>query len=137
MSILVTGGAGFIGSHFIERLLKEQGSEQIVCLDNFNDYYDPACKRRNIAGFVDHERVTLIEETFCNVEAMRRLFDAHAVRVVVHLGAYAGVFRSVVEPLMYQENNVGGTLSLLEAARHHPVERFLLASSSTVSAPPK
>ena len=84
MSILVTGGAGFIGSHFIERLLESDGavegvpqgnSESIVCLDNFNDYYDPACKRRNVAGFLDHQRVTLVEETFCNVEAMRRLFD--------------------------------------------------------------
>ena len=131
MSILVTGGAGFIGSHLIERLLERDG-ESIVCLDNFNDYYDPACKRRNVAGFIDHERLTLIEEDFCNAEAMRQLFDERNVRIVVHLGAYAGVFRSVVEPLMYQENNVGGTLSLLEAARHHPVERFLLASSSTV-----
>ena len=131
MAILVTGGAGFIGSHMVERLLDES-DERIVCLDNFNDYYDPALKRANIAGFQDHRRVVLIEGTFCDREAMRDLFRDQSVREVVHLGAYAGVRPSVADPLPYQKSNVEGTLCLLEAARDYPVERFLLASSSTV-----
>ncbi len=131
MSILVTGGAGFIGSHMIERLLKETDAP-IVCLDNFNDYYDPQLKRANVSAFAVEPRVTVVEQDFCDTDAMMSLFKAHAVRQVVHLGAHAGVRRSVETPEPYQRNNVGGTLSLLEAARANPVERFLLASSSTV-----
>jgi UDP-glucuronate 4-epimerase len=131
MSILITGGAGFVGSHLIERLLRDS-DEQIVCLDNFNDYYDPALKRLNVAGFAEHERVTLLEQSFCDHAATRRVFAEHNIRRVVHLGAYAGVRPSVARPLVYEENNVRGTLILLEAAREFPVERFVLISSSTV-----
>ncbi len=131
MSILVTGGAGFIGSHFIQRLLP-QTSDPIVCLDNFNDYYDPALKRTNAAAFDDVDQVTVVEQSFCDAPAMQQLFAQHQFRQVVHLGAYAGVRPSVANPFIYQQANVQGTLSLLEAAREHPVERFLLASSSTV-----
>lgn len=131
MAILITGGAGFIGSHLTEILLAESDAK-LVCLDNFNDYYDPQLKRENVKGFAHDRRVSLIEGDFCDTEAMRRLFDEHAIEHVIHLGAYAGVRISVQKPELYQKNNVGGTLSLLEAARHHPVRRFLLASSSTV-----
>lgn len=130
-SILVTGGAGFIGSHLVERLLGE-GRERIVCLDNFNRFYDPAVKRANIAAFVRDPRVTLVEADFCEAAAMRQLFEEYDVSHVVHLGASAGVRPSIADPLTYQQTNVGGTLALLEAARQHPVERFLLVSSSTV-----
>ncbi len=130
-SLLVTGGAGFIGSHFIELALAETGAN-IVCLDNFNDFYSPAVKRRNIAGFTANPRVVLVEKDFCDADAMRRLFDEQNVGAVVHLGAYAGVRPSVERPFLYEKTNVGGTLALLEAARYHPVDRFLLASSSTV-----
>jgi UDP-glucuronate 4-epimerase len=131
MAVLVTGGAGFIGSHFIERLLAAS-ARPIVCLDNFNAYYDPALKRENIRGFAHDRRVTIFEQSFCDGPAMRRLFARHAVSHVVHLGAQAGVRPSVADPHGYLEANVAGTLALLEAARAHPVERFLLASSSTV-----
>lgn len=131
MSILVTGGAGFIGSHLVELLLKKQ-TLPIVVLDNFNDYYDPALKRANVQAFHDHPLVTLIEGTFCDSDAMLRLFESHQVRAVVHLGAYAGVRPSILRPVLYEQVNVQGTLALLEAARQHPVERFLFASSSTV-----
>lgn len=131
MSILVTGGAGFIGSHFIEYLLAHTAAS-IVCLDSFNDYYDPAVKRRNIAEFAASSRVTVVEGDFCNSEAMRALFAQHRFEQVMHLGAYAGVRPSVERPLLYQKNNVEGTLVLLEAARAFPVQRFVLASSSTV-----
>lgn len=131
MSLLVTGGAGFIGSHLIERLLTVT-DEPIVCLDNFNDYYDPALKRANVRSFADSAQVTIVEQSFCDRAAIDRLFADHAFTSVIHLGAYAGVRYSVENPIPYQEANVGGTLVLLEAARRRPVGRFLLASSSTV-----
>jgi len=131
MAILVTGGAGFIGSHLIERLL-EAREERIVCLDNFNDYYDPLRKRDNIAAFVDDPRVDIVETSFCDTGAVERLFARFAPRYVVHLGAYAGVRPSIEQPLIYAEANVHGTLVLLEAARKWPLQRFLLVSSSTV-----
>jgi UDP-glucuronate 4-epimerase len=131
MSILVTGGAGFIGSHFIERLLIER-DEPIVCLDNYNDFYDPTRKRANVAAFANEKRVTCVEGDFRDAEAMQRLFSERRFSHVVHLGAYAGVRPSVARPLLYEQTNVGGTLVLLEAARQFPVDRFLLISSSTV-----
>lgn len=131
MNILVTGGAGFIGSRLIERLLRRP-DVVVTCLDNFNDYYDPAIKRENVAGFSGRERVRIVEDSFCDAPLMRRLFDDHAIDAVVHLGAYAGVRYSVANPFPYQTVNVGGTLALLEAARHRPLKRFVMASSSTV-----
>jgi UDP-glucuronate 4-epimerase len=131
MSILVTGGAGFIGSHLIE-LLAKQTDQPLVCLDNFNDYYDPRLKRNNAETLQKLASVSIVEGDFCDVDFANDLFAAHQVEQVVHLGAYAGVRISVERPAIYQHTNVGGTLSLLEAARQHPVARFLLVSSSTV-----
>lgn len=131
MSILVTGGAGFIGSHFIGRLL-ERTDAPIVCLDEFNDYYDPALKRANVERFAASAQVTVVEQSFCDAEAVRRLFAEHRFSDVVHLGAYAGVRASIERPMPYQKANVEGTLVLLEAARSHPLKRFVLISSSTV-----
>ncbi|MBX7169135.1 MAG: GDP-mannose 4,6-dehydratase [Pirellulales bacterium] len=131
MAILVTGGAGFIGSHFIERMLAV-GRTPIVCLDNFNDYYDPTQKRANIEGFRQHPQVHCLEGSFCDAAFVGRLFAEHSINAVMHLGAYAGVRTSIERPQIYAETNVVGTLVLLEAARRHPVERFVLASSSTV-----
>ena len=131
MSILVTGGAGFIGSHLIPLLLKRD-DQPIVCLDNFNDYYDPQLKREGISSFKDAAQVTIVEGDFRDFGFTRELFQQHRFEHVIHLGAYAGVRISVDQPQMYQESNVGGTLSLLEAARAFPVKSFGLASSSTV-----
>jgi UDP-glucuronate 4-epimerase len=132
MSVLVTGGAGFIGSHFIERLLAAEPQTRIVCVDDFNDHYDPALKRANVAAFANDPRVTVIEATFCEPAAVEGVLTRHRVRRIVHLGAYAGVRASAAMPLAYEEANVRGTLVLLEAARKHGVERFVLVSSSTV-----
>ncbi len=131
MSILITGGAGFIGSHLVERFL-QQSTEKIVCLDNYNDYYDPAIKRKNVTAFENNPQVTMVEETFCNQDAMHRLFADTDVQEVFHFGAYAGVRPSIERPHLYQKSNIEGTLCLLEAARNRPVERFVMASSSTV-----
>ncbi len=129
--VLVTGGAGFVGSHFIELLLLRTDS-QIVCLDNFNDYYDPRLKEANTSSFADHDRVTIVRADFTDTAVVNSLFEQHRFRQVMHLGAYAGVRYSVANPHTYFENNVTGTLNLLEAARNYPVEQFVLASSSTV-----
>jgi len=131
MSILVTGGAGFIGSHLIPMLL-ERSDAPIVCLDSFNDYYDPALKREGVAPLRDNPQVTIVEGDFCDFDFTRRLFAERGFEHVVHMGAYAGVRISVDKPQLYQQSNVAGTLSLLEAARKHPVKSFSLASSSTV-----
>lgn len=135
MQILITGGAGFIGSHLATILSSqnaEAGDSSIVCLDNFNDYYDPALKRANAERISKLPSVSMIEGDFCDFEFTQALFKQHKFTHVVHLGAYAGVRISVQRPAIYQQTNVGGTLSLLEAAREFPVSRFVFASSSTV-----
>jgi UDP-glucuronate 4-epimerase len=132
MAVLVTGGAGFIGSHLIERLLATDTSEKVVCLDDFNNFYDPALKRANAARFAADPRVGVVEQSFCDLAATRRVLVEHDVRRIVHLGAYGGVRASIENPLIYEESNVRGTLALLEATRGRPIERFLLASSSSV-----
>lgn len=132
MTVLVTGGAGFIGSHFIELLLARDRAAKIVCLDNFNDFYDPQLKRANVARFAVDPRVTVVEQSFTDSSAMRELLRDQQVRQIVHLGAYAGVRQSMTQPQIYEENNVRGTLALLDAARELPLDRFVLVSSSTV-----
>jgi UDP-glucuronate 4-epimerase len=136
MTVLVTGGAGFIGSHLVAALLKNSppGSEAapIVVLDNFNDYYDPQRKRANAAELEQSERVKIVEADFCDVDATEELFAQHKFKYVIHLGGSPGVPYSVNHPAEVLQNNVQGTLSLLEAARRHPIERFLFSSSSTV-----
>ncbi|MCE9608099.1 MAG: GDP-mannose 4,6-dehydratase [Planctomycetia bacterium] len=131
MNVLITGGAGFIGSRLIERLLRRPEA-RLICLDDYNDYYEPALKRTNTLGFAAEPRVRMVETSFCDAPRMERLFAEEQVEFVVHLGAYAGVRYSLANPFPYQQHNVGGTLALLEAARKHPVRRFVLASSSTV-----
>src|SRR5687767_3168248 len=131
MIVLITGGAGFIGSHLAERLLAAT-AHSLVLLDNFNDYYDPRLKQANVAPITENQRVTIVPGDFRDAVSMARLFRDYGVEQVIHLGAFPGVPFSVLHPQWYIETNVGGTLSLLEAAREHPVERFLFASSSTV-----
>jgi UDP-glucuronate 4-epimerase len=131
MAVLVTGGAGFIGSHLVGRLLAET-DRRVVILDNFNDYYDPRLKRAGVAELASESRVTLVEGDFCDVDQVAPLLLDHGVRAICHLGASPGVPASLSHPRQYVENNVLGTLAVLEAARRHPVERLLFASSSTV-----
>jgi UDP-glucuronate 4-epimerase len=131
MSILITGGAGFIGSHLVEHLLAAT-SERLVVLDNFNDYYDSRLKRENAAAWAKNSHVTLVEADFCDQNTAESMLLEHEVRVLCHLGASPGVPASLKYPREYFENNVIGTVTLLEAARRHNVEKFLFASSSTV-----
>jgi len=123
MKILLTGGAGFIGSHLLERLLAR--GDEVAVIDDFNDYYDPALKRRNLpgGGFRLHER---------DIRQAADLVAGEKPGVVVHLAARAGVRPSLADPALYDSVNVGGTLALLEACRRAGVGRFLFASSSSV-----
>ena len=128
MRILVTGGAGFIGSHLVEKLLAT--GHEVSILDDFNDFYDPQIKRSNIsgvAGEVPIHRVDLRDGNTVNLLFHREKFDA-----IAHLAARAGVRPSISQPQLYYDTNVGGTLHLLEAARQTGVERFVFASSSSV-----
>jgi UDP-glucuronate 4-epimerase len=128
MRVLVTGGAGFIGSHLVEKLLA--ASHDVVVLDDFNDFYDPQIKHANIAGLA--RDVTVYHVDLRDSESVRNLFHREKVDAIAHLAARAGVRPSIQYPRLYYDTNVTGTLHLLEAARVTGVERFIFASSSSV-----
>jgi UDP-glucuronate 4-epimerase len=128
MRILVTGGAGFIGSHLVEHLLA--AGHTVGILDDFNDFYDPQIKEANIAGFA--KDVTVHHVDLRDGASVRNLFHLEKFEVIAHLGARAGVRPSIQYPQLYYDTNVTGTLHLLEAARVTGVERFIFASSSSV-----
>jgi UDP-glucuronate 4-epimerase len=130
MTILVTGGAGFIGSHLIESLLKD--GHHVDCLDNFNDYYDPAIKRFNIRAAQQHPAYFLIEGDILNYADLQSLFQEKAYDVIVHLAARAGVRPSIQDPLLYEKVNIQGTMHVLELCRQHQIKKFVFASSSSV-----
>ncbi|UCE62213.1 MAG: GDP-mannose 4,6-dehydratase [Phycisphaerales bacterium] len=127
--IVVTGGAGFIGSHLCEALLRT--GSKVVALDNFDDFYDPSIKRRNLASALTKDRFVLVEGDIRNQDAIAEVID-ETVDAVVHLAARAGVRPSIDQPLLYQDVNVGGTLVLLERCRRFPRCKFIFASSSSV-----
>ncbi len=130
MAILVTGGAGFIGSHVCEALLAR--GEAVVSLDNFDDFYAPAVKRRNLAAAVGHPGFTLVEGDLRDAGLLEGLFRRHRASAVIHLAARAGVRPSIRQPALYADVNVTGTACLLEAARRAGVPKFLFGSSSSV-----
>jgi len=128
MKVLVTGGAGFIGSHLCERLVG-RGAE-VVVVDNFDDFYDPRVKRRNIAGCLEDTNFALVEADIRDAGAMEKAVAG--VDMIVHLAALAGVRPSIEQPGLYADVNVNGTVVLLEAARRQKVGRFIFGSSSSV-----
>lgn len=130
MTILVTGGAGFIGSHVAEALL--QRGETVVCLDNFNDYYDPRLKRANAARLASYPAAQVIEGDIRHAEGLRALFAQHQISKVIHLAAMAGVRNSIDQVGLYMEVNTIGTMNLLEAARHQGTSQFIFGSTSSV-----
>ena len=128
MSILVTGGAGFIGSHLVERLLGK--GQKVAILDDFNDFYDPAIKWKNISSVIAHVPVHRVD--LRNSAGIRNLFHREKFDSIVHLAARAGVRPSIAHPQLYYDTNVAGTLHLLEAAQMTGIDRFIFASSSSV-----
>lgn len=130
-NILVTGGAGFIGSHLVDRLLSE-GEWQVSVVDDFNDFYDPAIKRANVSRHEQSPNYRLFEADIRDKTALNRIFAENAFACIVHLAARAGVRPSLEQPLLYVETNVDGTMNLLEQAREQGIRQFVFGSSSSV-----
>ena len=126
--VLVTGGAGFIGSHCCETLLG-LGAE-VTVIDNFNDFYDPATKEANLAAIAD--RITLVRGDIRDAGLLGKLFADGDFDAVFHIAARAGVRPSIEDPKLYFTTNIDGTFNLLDACRRHGVNRFIFASSSSV-----
>ncbi|MHC4641201.1 MAG: GDP-mannose 4,6-dehydratase [Planctomycetota bacterium] len=129
MKVLVTGAAGFIGSHLCERLLGD--GWQVLGVDNFDDFYDPQIKRRNIADCLENENFELVEGDIRDQAAMGDAVGSGVERIV-HLAAKAGVRPSIDQPLLYADVNINGTGILLEAAKEQGIGQFIFASSSSV-----
>jgi UDP-glucuronate 4-epimerase len=131
-TILVTGGAGFIGSHLCERLLSD--GVKVICLDNFDTFYDPNIKIKNTQAITKKfpDLFELVTGDIRNPEQLKEVFQKNRVDFVVHLAARAGVRPSLADPLLYQDVNIRGTVVLLEACREHGIQNFIFASSSSV-----
>ena len=130
-NILVTGGAGFIGSHLVDRLLVE-GDWRVTVVDDFNDFYAPEIKRQNVRPHMQSASYRLFEADIRDRTRLEEVFKAETFDCIVHLAARAGVRPSLAEPLLYAETNINGTLNLLELAREHGVKQFVFGSSSSV-----
>ncbi|HEY1303133.1 MAG TPA: GDP-mannose 4,6-dehydratase [Vicinamibacterales bacterium] len=129
MHVLVTGGAGFVGSHLVDALVRAE--HRVTVLDNFDAFYERAIKERNIAQHRQNHRWRLLEADVRDREAMRRGLTGR-YDSIVHLAAKAGVRPSIDDPGAYQDVNVTGTLNLLELARERGIRQFIFASSSSV-----
>ncbi|GHC05514.1 NAD-dependent epimerase [Thermomonas carbonis] len=130
MTILVTGTAGFIGSHVVQRLLDR--GDRVVGLDSLNDYYDVALKQARLARFIDHPRYTHVHADLADRGAIEDVFTRHSPRRVVNLAAQAGVRYAAENPHIYVASNVTGFLHVLEGCRQHGVEHLVYASTSSV-----
>ncbi len=134
-TILVTGCAGFIGSHTTKALLKK--GYKVIGVDNLNDYYNPAWKQRNLKEFEHEDNFTFNRIDITYKKGLEKLFrqaqeQGQKIDKILHLAARAGVRPSIEQPLLYEKVNVGGTLNLLESAREYQVPHFIFASSSSV-----
>ncbi|MFN8611090.1 MAG: GDP-mannose 4,6-dehydratase [Vulcanimicrobiota bacterium] len=131
---LVTGAAGFIGSHLCQKLLAL--GARVVGLDNFHDFYSPALKRRNLLALTSFDHFSFCQADICDARQLAELLEPHeralAGASLIHLAARAGVRPSLLDPVGYVQTNVQGTIHLLELARKLNIEHFLLASSSSV-----
>ena len=130
-NLLITGGAGFIGSHLVDRLLATD-IERITVVDDFNDFYNPTIKRDNIREHQNDPRYSIHEVDIRDRATLEHVFNESNFDCVVHLAARAGVRPSLAEPQLYTETNINGTVNLLELARHHDIKQFVFGSSSSV-----
>ncbi len=129
MRFLVTGGAGFIGSHLVEKLITHH---RVDVVDNFNNYYNPAIKRANIQASLQSDRLHLYEADILDDQYLAGIFKKNQYDCVVHLAARAGVRPSIQEPMLYEKVNVQGTMQLLELCKQYNIKKFIFASSSSV-----
>ena len=130
MNILITGGAGFIGSTLADKLLNE--GNKIIVLDNFNDYYDVKLKEQNVRVNEDNPNYKLYRGDICNIELTEKIFSENNIDKVVHIAARAGVRPSLEDPLEYVRSNIEGTVNILEKMKAHDVKKIVFASSSSV-----
>lgn len=130
MTILVTGAAGFIGYHLIDRLLRE--GKRVVGMDNFNDYYDVQLKRDRFGMLRQKPAFIGVEGDIARFEELNGLFDRYKITSVIHLAAQAGVRYSLTNPFAYLESNLTGFGNMLESCRRHEIDHLLYASSSSI-----
>jgi len=130
MKDLVTGGAGFIGSHLCEKLLDR--GYQVICLDNFNDFYSPKIKEENITKALEHPNFTLIRGDILDNSCLSEIFSKHKIEKIIHLAAMGGVRPSLLSPAQYVDVDIKGTVNLLEKAKIFKIKQFVFASSSSV-----
>ena len=129
-SILVTGGAGFIGRHLCQKLLDR--GDAVICLDSFTDDYDPAIKHRNIEPCIQGDGFELIVGDIRDQKLLAQIARTRNIDAVIHLAAKAGVRQSIRQPSIYADVNLNGTANLLEMARDNSIDHFIFASSSSV-----
>lgn len=130
MNILITGGAGFIGSTLADKLLEE--NNKIVVIDNFNDYYSPKLKEKNIKHNLDNKNYKLYRGDICDKNLLRKIFEENQIDVVVHIAASAGVRPSIENPLSYVKNNIEGTVNIVEVMKENGIKKIVFASSSSI-----
>lgn len=130
MNILITGAAGFIGSHLCDRLVGD--GQTIFGLDNFDKFYDPKVKHNNIAGCLGRKGFSLVVGDIRDVQCVESIILRNNIDMIVHLAAKAGVRPSIADPLAYQDVNINGTMVLLEAAKKYGIKKIIFASSSSV-----
>ncbi|MBN2421709.1 SDR family NAD(P)-dependent oxidoreductase [Candidatus Woesearchaeota archaeon] len=128
--ILVTGAAGFIGSHVCEKLLEK--NYFVLAVDNFNDYYNPKIKEKNIRAFLNNGNFKLFRADILDYDNLKKIFKKNSPDKIIHLAARAGVRASLENPRLYFEVNVNGTLNLLELANEFKIRNFIFGSSSSV-----
>lgn len=129
-TILVTGGAGFIGSHLCDQFIND--GHAVICLDNFDDFYERSIKERNLENLKKQENFKLVEGDIRDLELLDQLFAAHDFDMVVHLAAKAGVRPSISDPALYLDVNLRGTQCILDCMKKYEVDKLLFASSSSV-----
>ncbi len=129
-TILITGGAGFIGSHLCERLLED--GNKIICVDNLNDFYSPDTKKKNLITLLKNKNFTFYKEDILNKKNIENIIKKEEIEKIIHLAARAGVRPSLKEPTLYSKVNIEGTLNLLEATRNSEIKQFIFGSSSSV-----
>ena len=130
MNVIVTGGAGFVGSQVIKKLLKQ--GNRVTCIDNFNYYNDPKLKEDRIKDFQKSNNFKLFRVDITNFQELSDIFSTNGIDLIIHLAARAGVRSSIADPRLYSETNVAGTMNLLELARRHQIKHFVFTSSSSV-----
>lgn len=129
-TILVTGGAGFIGSHVVKKLLAE--NYKVICVDNMNSYYNERIKEYNIEQLSKNSSFVFYRTDITDIKRLEKIFNKEKIKSVCHIAARAGVRASIENPHLYEQTNVAGTLNLLEVCRQYGVKSFIFASSSSV-----